>query len=131
MIHKVYVAGPMRGYIGFNFQAFQMATYKLRAASHEVFSPAERDNARHGEDISLGNPTGDIQQAVDEHGFSLREAMAEDCRWICTTATAMYMLRGWQLSKGATAEHALAEALGHMIWYQRGAWRPITKEETK
>lgn len=49
---KVYVAGPMRGIPEFNFPAFNLAAKNLRADGHVVFNPAERDNERHGTDIS-------------------------------------------------------------------------------
>ena len=115
----------MRGYAEFNFPAFNYATARLRAAGHEVFSPAERDNEKHGTDISRGNAAGSEKQATEEHGFSIREALAADCKWICETGTAIYMLKGWEKSRGAVAEHALALALGVItIWYQKGAVQP-------
>ncbi len=115
----------MRGYPEFNFPEFHKAAARLRADGHEVFSPAERDNERHGTDISKGNLTGDADLAATQHGFSIREALAMDCQWICEHGTAVFMLRGWENSKGAKAERALADALGHMIWYQEGAARPL------
>lgn len=111
----------MRGYPEFNFPAFFMAAAKLRAAGHEVFNPAERDNEKHGTDISKGNVTGDEKVAAAQHGFSLREALSADSKWICEESTSIFMLRGWEKSKGAIAEKALAEALGLKVWYQKGA----------
>lgn len=118
---KVYLAGPMRSVPEFNFPAFYSAATILRAAGHVVFSPAERDNRRHGTDISVGNATGDERLAAEQHGFSLREAMKEDCAWICEHAEGIYLLRGWEQSKGATAERALAHALGLAIMYEPSA----------
>lgn len=109
---KIYVAGPMRGIPEFNFPAFHAATAKLRADGHEVFSPAEKDNERHGVDISKGNATGDEDIAAKDHGFNLREALGLDLAWICAEADAIALLPGWENSKGATAEHATAVALG-------------------
>lgn len=109
---KIYVAGPMRGYPEFNFPAFNAAAAKLRAAGHFVFNPAERDNERHGTDISKGNATGDEEQCAREHGFDLRVALAEDADFICRQADAIALLPGWQESRGARAERALAVALG-------------------
>ena len=109
---KIYVAGPMRGIPEFNFPAFNAATAQLRAAGHEVFNPAEKDNERHGTDISKGNLTGCEEVAAKEHGFNLREALGLDLAWICAEADAVAMLPGWEKSKGATAEHATAVALG-------------------
>lgn len=109
---KVYLAGPMRGIPEFNFPAFHRAAAHLRADGHEVFSPAEKDNERHGVDISKGNVTGDESIAAQQHGFNLREALGIDLAWICEHAEAIALLPGWENSKGAKAERATAEALG-------------------
>jgi hypothetical protein len=108
---KIYLAGPMRGYPEFNFPAFHAAAAKLRAEGHFVFSPAEKDNERHGTDISKGNLAGCEATAAKEHGFNLREALGIDLGWICSDADAIALLPGWEASKGAKAELAAAEAL--------------------
>lgn len=113
---KIYVAGPMRGIPEFNFPAFHSATKILRNAGHDVFNPAEKDIERHGgTDISKGNAAGDEKLATQQHGFDLRTALAEDMDFICRKADAIYLLPGWQKSKGATAEHAAAVALGLQV----------------
>jgi hypothetical protein len=109
---KVYVAGPMRGIPEFNFPAFNAAAARLRAEGHEVFNPAERDNERHGVDISKGNAAGCEEIAAKEHGFNLRVALGEDLAFICAHAEAIALLPGWEHSMGARAEHATALALG-------------------
>lgn len=109
---KIYVAGPMRGIPEFNFPAFNAATVALRAAGHTVFNPAEKDNERHGVDISKGNTTGDEAVAAQQHGFNLREALGHDLAYICAEADAVALLPGWENSKGANAERATALALG-------------------
>ena len=114
---RIYVAGPMRGIPEFNFPAFNAATAILRGQGHEVFNLAERDNERHGKDISKGNLTGCEEAAAREHGFSLREALADDTAWICRQADTIALLPGWERSKGAKAELALSEALGHRVMY--------------
>ena len=110
---KLYLAGPMRGIPEFNFPAFHKAAAELRAAGHEVFSPAERDIERHGGvDISKDNAKGDEGEAAAKHGFNLRVALGEDLEWICKHAEGIALLPGWENSKGATAEYATAIALG-------------------
>lgn len=109
---KCYLAGPMRGYNEFNFPAFHAAAAALRAQGHTVFNPAEKDNERHGTDISKGNADGCEKLAASQHGFDLRMALGDDLRWICAEAEAIALLPGWEKSKGATAEHATAVALG-------------------
>ena len=113
---KIYLAGPMRGIPEFNFPAFHAAAAKLREAGHEVFSPAERDIERHGGvDISAGNATGCEKESTEKHGFNLRVALGEDLAWICAHAEAIALLPGWIRSRGATAEHATALALGLQV----------------
>lgn len=115
---KVYVAGPMSGIPEFNFPAFHAAATRLRGQGHEVFNPAERDTERHnGVDISKGNTNGSQELAAKEHGFSLRDALADDTWYICKEADAIAMLPGWENSKGALAEWTLSIALGHAIIY--------------
>lgn len=115
---RIYLAGPMSGIPEFNFPSFNVAASTLRESGHVVFNPAERDIERHGGiDISKGNATGSQEHAAKEHGFSLREALADDTAWICKEATAIAMLPGWENSKGARAEWHLALALGHEVIY--------------
>lgn len=109
---KLYLAGPMRGLPEFNFPAFYYWSLILREVGHEVFNPAERDNEYYGATISTGNATGDERQAASQYGFSLREALGADLAWICEHAEGIALLPGWRNSKGATAEHATAVALG-------------------
>lgn len=109
---KIYLAGPMRGIPEFNFPAFKIAASKLRAEGYEVFSPAENDEKQLGGDFSKNYPTGDENAATKETGFNLRLALGQDLAWICAHADGIVLLPGWQNSKGATAEHATAVALG-------------------
>jgi hypothetical protein len=102
----------MRGYAEFNFPAFHVAAKDLRFAGHIVFNPAEKDTERHGVDISKGNESGCEKIAAEQHGFDLRVALGDDLEWICKHADGIALLPGWEKSKGATAEHAAAVALG-------------------
>lgn len=116
----IYIAGPMRGIPEFNFPAFFAAEEVLHKIfpNAMVFNPARRDNEAHGVDISKGNATGDEGQAREEHGFDLREALGADLHWICSQATAVYLLKGWEKSRGAQAERAVARTLGIKLIYQ-------------
>lgn len=106
----------MRGIKDFNFPAFHQAAFQLRMLGHEVFNPAERDEAKYGRDIGksdTGNPAD-----AEAKGFDLRDALATDLDWICRHADGIYMLKGWENSKGATAERATAIALALEVMYQ-------------
>jgi len=101
----------MRGYPSFNFPAFDFAAAALREQGYVVFSPAERDRELHGTKLD-DNKTGNEDEAASNVGFSLREALGADTAWICAHADAIALLPGWEKSTGATAENALAVALG-------------------
>lgn len=115
---KIYIAGPMRGYPHFNYPAFYAAAERLEAQGHEVFNPAAADKRRYGRDIGFNNPTGSLEQAERQHGFSIGATLAEDLQYICTEADAIYMLDGWAASRGATAELATAIAVNLPAYYE-------------
>lgn len=114
---KIYIAGPMSGYKNFNFPAFHAAAYEYRRRGYHVFNPAEKDEEVHGKDFSQRNSDGDPKKAA-EQGFNLRETLANDLAYVCREATHILMLKGWEKSLGARAEHATAVALGLNIIYQ-------------
>lgn len=101
---KVYLAGPMRGIPQHNYPAFDAAAERLRAAGHEVFSPADHDRQAFG------------KEGADATSFSLRAALGADLAWICAHADAVALLPGWGNSKGAAAERATAIALGLRVF---------------
>ena len=114
-VKTIYLAGPMSGYKNFNFPRFDAVAAALEAEGHTVFNPAERDRERHGKDISADNHDGCQLQAREEHGFSIRDALADDMEFICRRANCIILLPGWEQSNGAQAEHRTAVALraGH------------------
>ena len=112
----IYIAGPMQGYKDFNFPAFFKAAEEFEAKGFLVGNPAQKDIDTHGENI-YKSEDGVLREAEDK-GFCLRTALMWDLGWIATNATHIYMLKGWERSKGANAEHALAVALGLEIIYQ-------------
>jgi hypothetical protein len=105
---KLYLAGPMSGIEHYNFPAFDKAAALLRDAGHTVFNPAANDRAN-GFDAILLDLKG---HEGAEYGFDLRETLKQDLSWICDHADAIALLPKWQNSKGASAEVALANALG-------------------
>jgi Domain of unknown function (DUF4406) len=111
-IAKIYLGGPMTGKPYFNTPAFRKAAEELRSLGNDVFSPVERNDKAFGRDITLGYPTGDPKQLAQDEGFSLREAFLDDLTYLCKEADTLALLPGWQDSKGARAEYAVAVALG-------------------
>jgi hypothetical protein len=109
---RIYVAGPMRGYPEFNHPEFHAATRTLRELGHEVFSPAEHDNANGYDFTGKAGAPEDMHEA----GFDLRAALGDDLTWICREADAIVVLVGWEKSLGAAAEVATAHALDLPVW---------------
>ncbi len=97
---KVYVAGPMRGYLHMNFPAFEEATQYLREAyGWDVVSPAELDQM---------DPASPTYRFAD---FITRDLMEiNEC-------DAIILLPGWKNSRGVAVEKAFAEAEGKSIYY--------------
>jgi uncharacterized protein DUF4406 len=108
---RLYLSGAMSSRPHFNYPAFVEAAKKLRAAGHQVFSPAEKDLKHFGKHF-FANGNGDERQAAKEFGFDRRVLLAEDLDYICRRAEGIAMIRGWEGSSGARAEHAAALAVG-------------------
>lgn len=86
---RVYISGPMTGYRDYNKPAFLSAENKLRAAGYEVFNPASFK----------------VNDDFDIKGIALIDLAAlSECDYI-------YLLDGWQKSKGARAEYEVAKWL--------------------
>lgn len=112
---KIYIAGPMRGKPFFNFPNFDAAALQLRSQGHEVVSPAEMDREIGFDPELLG--TDYDWEDLNKCEFSLSDAIDRDIAAL-KKCHAIYMLRGWQDSRGAKAEKALAEWIGLYVLYQ-------------
>lgn len=101
---QVYVAGPMTGYPEFNFPAFFAKAKELTALGWKVWNPADKDAEANLDKTAM--KTGDDKLAI-EKGFNIREAFMWDADKVIN-GDAIYMLKGWEASPGARAEHAIA-----------------------
>jgi hypothetical protein len=102
----IYVAGPMTGYPEFNFPAFFETAEALEEGGWEVINPAAHDLSEFG----------DLEGVAKNANY--RDCLGWDLDQICKNCTAIFMLKGWENSKGARAEHATALALGLEIIYE-------------
>lgn len=100
---KIYLSGPMSGYEHYNFPTFDYAADLLRAEGHEVFSPADNDRVR-GLDGRTNVPF--------PKGVTANTLIKDDLTYIADHAEAIALLPGYEKSKGAKVEVALAEFLG-------------------
>ena len=96
---KLYLAGPMRGLPMHNFPAFDLAAAQLRALGHEVFSPAEHDREI-GYDPAVLPTRQQLQQMMR---WDLERVMESE---------GVAFLPGWEQSRGASMERAVAHFLG-------------------
>lgn len=88
---KLYISGPMTGKPDLNFPAFMAAEAKLQAKNVIVINPARMPQ-----------------------GLSYAEYMKLDL-FLLGMCDAIYLLDGWQHSKGARAELSFAISLGFTI----------------
>lgn len=100
---RLYLAGPMTGRHRWNFDAFEDATAALRARGYSVLSPAEMDLAE-GFD-----PDAPVAEFTEEDGHA---AMRRDLQAIVSRVNAVAVLPGWDDSKGASLEVAVARSIG-------------------
>jgi hypothetical protein len=90
---KGYLSGPMLGYRDLNYPLFAAWAKELRRRGHEVLVPSENPAPPEGEE----NPIAYYMR------LDLQMVMESECLW---------MIPGWQYSKGAKVEAAVAMAIG-------------------
>lgn len=110
----IYIAGPMSGYLEFNFPAFRETTARLRALGWDVRSPHEWDEAENGGKA----PT---LETAKPWSYYLRRDLG-----LLLECQSVAVLEGWRESKGASLEVHVASALGMPI-YDAGTMRPVTE----
>lgn len=93
---RVYVAGPMTGYPELNFPAFHAAAAWLRGLGYHVENPAEIN--------------------ADPAAAWVDCMRADIARLV--TCDRIYLLHGWQKSRGAKVEFDLAVVLGLEVLFQ-------------
>lgn len=96
-MNKVYIAGPMTGLPGYNFDAFRQAAAHLRYCGFEVVSPEELETAEPG-------PRKSWEYYLKR---DLRELLTCNC---------IGVLKGWMDSAGATLEVYVGWRLGFRIF---------------
>lgn len=103
---RIYLAGPMTGIPGFNFDEFdRVAAYLRRETGAAVFNPADNENRETGLSRS-------VYMALDFSALLLADRIV--------------FLEGWRRSQGAVAEAVVARELGleavEVEWHEPGAF---------
>lgn len=106
---RVYVAGPMTGLPESNYPAFNAAAARLRSKGWHVENPAE-------------NPAPHVDAACDWTAY-MRMGVSQ-----LMTCHAIYLLPGWQQSKGASLEYMVAKQLGLMV-YEHATQDDVLQEQ--
>lgn len=96
---KLYIAGPMSGYPEYNFPAFHAAAKALRAAGHEVVSPAELDEVDYGGQESI--------HAMATKPGARKVFMTRDLPALLS-CEGVFVLPGWTDSSGGLTELMVA-----------------------
>lgn len=93
---KIYLSGPMTGFVNCNHPAFNAAADRLTYYGYNVVNPAK-------------------------NGLDKRSTWVEHMRRdiaLLTDCETIYMLRGHELSKGSTLELHIAKSLHMPVFYQ-------------
>ena len=101
---RCYIAGPMSGIADFNFPAFDEAKRELTALGWDVISPADMDRADGFDE--RGCTGGEMLTSTQRQGFARNDIAA------LLEVDAVFLLPGWETSKGATNEANVASWLG-------------------
>lgn len=105
----IYIAGPMTGKPLYNFPAFDAARDRLEEDGWRVISPADMDR-------KIG-----FDPRKDHATPAFMEEAIRRCLQEVLSAHAIYMLKGWEESAGATAEHRLALWRRIPVFFEPGA----------
>lgn len=100
----------MTGIPGFNYAAFNLSATSFRDDGATVFNPAETFNG--------------------DHSRERKEYMRIDIRALLDS-NALYLLDGWQQSKGARLEHEIAQEIGLEILYPDADTNETILDEAK
>lgn len=102
---RIYIAGPMTGVEDLNREAFDKAEEFIDESS---------------EYASVGFNPGQVARMLGWDEDTPVKTIASVLLGDLVGCDAIYMLRGWEQSKGARAEHAVAVWIGLEIIYQGG-----------
>lgn len=108
---KVYIAGPMTGKPLYNFPAFDKATAEWEGAGWDVVSPAEMTRIIWRETFGREfDPATTDTSAADYRMFMRADLLA------VMDVDALALLDGWEKSRGASLEVAVASIFGKKFY---------------
>jgi nucleoside 2-deoxyribosyltransferase len=101
---KIYIAGPMSGHPNLNWNAFDQKEKQLIDEGFDVVNPARMDRDMGLDPKNMGE-------------YDYEEAARRDIDAL-TGCDAIYLMSGFQFSKGACWERALAKHFGLKRYYE-------------
>lgn len=104
-MRRIYIAGPMSGFDNLNHAAFYRAEDRLQMHGWQTVNPADMD-------IKAGI---DPSMPMDEYDYE--DAARRDIEAL-QKCDAIYLMAGWQNSKGACWERALAVHFNIRRYYE-------------
>lgn len=110
MPKRIYIAGSMTGKPEYNYPAFHAAAVRLRKQGHFVLNPAEISGL-FGTPEEIAASFEAFYDADIAIGGALASAVTDADLAAVRSCDAIYLLRGWEKSRGAKKE--LAEAIAH------------------
>ncbi|MGZ6587122.1 MAG: DUF4406 domain-containing protein [Solirubrobacteraceae bacterium] len=121
---RAYVAGPMTGIPQFNFPAFDVAAYALRAVGYDVVSPAEIDDPE-TRAAALASPDG-APGSGTANGETWGDFLARDVKLIADDGIELIVvLDGWECSRGSRLETFVGRALCGIPVRRLSTGRPV------
>ena len=100
MQHLIYIAGPMRGHVGYNYAEFDGVARILRQRGWTVLNPTE-----------IGGLFGNADH-IQSHP-QIEEALIQIELAALSVCEAIYLLPGWETSEGSRGE--LRQAITHHL----------------
>lgn len=130
VLPKIYIAGPMSGIPQFNYPAFDKAARTLRALGYDALSPAEMDNEE-TRSVALASEDGAFHYGDGEAGSCNGETwgdfLARDVKIVSDIADGVYLLPGWENSRGARLEAFIALCVEKPVYLERMFPEPYNK----
>lgn len=111
---KLYLAGPMRGYPKFNYEAFKAEAARLRSVGYDVVSPAEMDEAD-GMDFT-SDETVEATVKRDSNGNPCEDYYLERYFEAIKGCGGIALMDGWEKSKGVGREIYCAISNGLLVF---------------
>lgn len=106
----VYISGPIDGKPDRNEKAFRAAELYLQRMGYQTLVPHDIPAYAHDGGCPRGYAEGE--------GHSSACWIRSDLIEMLVRCDAIYMIEGWEMSRGAKLEFEVAVLSGFLIWYQ-------------